>query len=144
MHLVFWMTWWIDTYRSKDTLTRWIVGARGFSGKTRVTARSNVSHFLSVGIQACVEHLTWSGATALCGLSMTIPVCFGEGAWLDWPKSQWSLEFGPQEAFRSIAERGPPVERTVLLACSPFFGPLEMGGLSENLNTTTSTNVTVL
>src|SRR5271157_274489 len=52
MHLVFWMTWWIDTYRSKDTLTRWIVGARGFSGKTRVTARSNVSHFLSVGIQA--------------------------------------------------------------------------------------------
>ena len=26
-----------------------------------------------------------------------------------------------------------------LVGCSPFFGPLEMGGLSENLNTTTST-----
>src|SRR5208337_2083242 len=65
MHLVFWMTWWIDTYRSKDTLTRWIVGARGFSGKTRVTARSNVSHFLSVGIQAS-QPLGALGLTGPC------------------------------------------------------------------------------
>jgi site-specific DNA recombinase len=32
----------------------------------------------------------------------------------------------------------------VSLACSPFFGPLEMGVLSENLNTTTYTTVTAL
>jgi L-alanine-DL-glutamate epimerase-like enolase superfamily enzyme len=30
------------------------------------------------------------------------------------------------------------------LGCCPFFGPLEMGVLSENLNTTISTNVTAL
>ena len=55
--------------------------------------------------------------------------------------SQQTPPFCPIRNPLTSCTRGSPRRST---GCSPFFGPLEMGGLSENLNTTISTNMTAV